>query len=218
MHRVFLTKLFALALRSTTLKIGQQFKHKGDKRQCANLSLKIGGFKPLLSVNQATAIQALMFEIDRREDPLPDNQVLAFMHTFLLHTFTHTYPVTQEVSSILEQVIILHCLTEDEEKRWRSATWMYSVITVQFRLAKELVVNAAVLGGRNAQYEQLPPLTSIPNFIEESKEPDMIDDAGSDMEDTTLSFLNEDLDQEPETDENAGVEGRTMEPFNLVLK
>lgn len=157
-----------------------------------------------------------MFEIDCQEDALPDDRVLAFIHTFLLDTFTHTYPVTQEVSSILEQVIIIHCLTGDEDRRWRSATWMYSVISVQLRLATELVVHAAVLGGRQVQYERLPPMPSIPNVIKEAKEPDMINDA--DMEETTSSLLDEDLDQEAETDESAGEEGRTIEPFNLVLK
>ena len=166
----------------------------------------MGSFKPLLSVVQATAVQDLMHEINR-QDVLPDDQVLAFMHTFLLDTFTHTYAITQEVSSILEQVIIIHCLTEDVDRPWRSATWMYSVISIHFRFAKELVVHAAVLGGRKAEYKRLPPVPSTPGFADVAEEP-------ADMEDATLSLLNEEFDPGPEMDEEAEI----MEPFNLVLK
>ena len=172
----------------------------------------MGSFKPLLSAVQAMAVQDLMHEINHQE-VLPDDRVLAFMHTFLLDIFAHTYSITQEVSSILEQVIIIHCLTEDVDQPWRSTTWMYSIISIHFRLAKELVVHAAVLGGRKARYEQLPPVPSSPEFANVAEEP-------TDMEDAMLSLLNEEFDQEPEMDEGAGKpeEGEIMEPFNLVLK
>ena len=86
-----------------------------------------------------------------------DADVLEFIHEFLVDVFSDSYSLTEEVSCIIEQVVIVCCLSENTDGMWRSARWMYGVISSYFRIINSTLVQAAILGGADARYKQLPP-------------------------------------------------------------
>jgi hypothetical protein len=130
-----------------------------------------------------------------------DADVLEFIHKFLVDVFSDSYSLTEEASCIIEQIVIVFCLSENTDGMWRSARWTYGVISSYFRIINSTLVQAAILGGADARYKQLPPSPTIEISAEESEE------AGVDVHQLDLDevafvrLLDEDLDQESVMDD-----------------
>ena len=211
--------MFPIVLRFSILllgKAGQLKKYREDDTQCKKIVKQLGNFTPLLSSNQLSILQTFCKKVHQSVASPSDADILEFMHEFLVDVFSDSYSLTEEVSSVLEQTVLVCCLTEDTDRMWRSAAWMYGVISSYFRIAKSTLGQAAILGGSSARYKQLPASSTIKIATEDTEEPG-VDDRDVD-EVAFVSLLDEDLDQEPEMNDIDTNEINTTKPLNSVLK
>ncbi|KAH6905710.1 hypothetical protein BKA70DRAFT_1430580 [Coprinopsis sp. MPI-PUGE-AT-0042] len=119
--------------------------------QCKHILDCLGAFKPLLSNGQSEMVKQLLKTIQSGQPP-SDLHLLQFIHCFLLDIFTVPHPLTKPISSLVEQLIVLRCLSAELQWQWRSASWMYSIICLYVRVGRTVVVQAACLGGQDAKY------------------------------------------------------------------
>ena len=98
---------------------------------------------------------------------------------------------------------------------WRSASWMYEIISRYFRIINSTLVQAAILGGADARYKQLPPSSTIEFSAEDSEEAE-VDVRQLDLDEIIFIHLDEDLDQVPEMDDADQI--NTIKPCDSVLK
>jgi len=218
-YRNYLSRLFPIALRFCVLllgKAGQLKKFPGDATRCKNILKQLGNFKPLLSSKQLLILQTFCQKVHESATSPADADVLEFIHEFLVDVFNDSYSLTEEVSCVIEQVVIVCCLTENTDGMWRSARWMYGVISSYFRIIKSTLVQVAILGGADAKYKRLPP-SSIIKFAAEDSEEAEVDVHQLDLDEIAfVRLLDEDLDQEPEMDD--ADESNINKSFDSVLK
>jgi hypothetical protein len=133
---------------------------KKQDSDCKDLLDTFGAFTPILSPTQTSMVQALLKRITKK--PLvEDLELLQFIHQFLLEIFSFSLPITRRMSSLVEQVVLLRCLsTEPGPWRWRSATWMYGVLCLYIRVGRTAVAQAACLGGKDVKYTRVETAAS----------------------------------------------------------
>ncbi|TFK31432.1 hypothetical protein BDQ12DRAFT_729560 [Crucibulum laeve] len=194
-YRTQITRLLALALRFWVIKLGKSQFKKGDHTRCKALAQKLGAFDLLLSENQTGVLQRFMEKVHRTTGALSNADVLQFIHEFLLKLLDNHCALRQGVSSIVEQSVLILCLSQGGKGIWRSATWLYSVISIFFRIARSTLVHAAFLGGRSAKYVQLPP-GAIEGTMEDSR--DELDEGNQLDESALIELQVEDSYEEPQ--------------------
>ncbi|KAJ3547337.1 hypothetical protein NMY22_g1687 [Coprinellus aureogranulatus] len=147
--RRIILHLLALAIRYCALQL------HSSKRQYKSEWARLGSFSPLYTAGQRDSVVVLLESLSKSDTLPSDDDLLQFIHNFLLETFGAKHPVSGRVSSIVEQLIILLCLTEKKEnKQWRSATYMHRVLVPTIhRIARSVVVHTACLGGKDVRYK-----------------------------------------------------------------
>jgi predicted neutral ceramidase superfamily lipid hydrolase len=74
---------------------------------------QLGNFKPLLSAEQYLILQKFIKKVHEATTSLADIDVLEFVHEFLVKIFNESYSLTEEVSSVLKQVVLVSYLSKD---------------------------------------------------------------------------------------------------------
>ncbi|KAJ3544055.1 hypothetical protein NMY22_g2920 [Coprinellus aureogranulatus] len=114
---------------------------------------RLGSFNPLLTDGHRSIIKNLLEHLMSSED-LPSNaDLLQFIHAFLLEAFGTELPLALRVASIVEQLLVILCLTDRPDKQWRSATHLYLLIGTISRIARSVAVHTACLGGKSVKYQ-----------------------------------------------------------------
>ena len=115
----------------------------------------IGKFTPLLSEQQLEILKSFLPAI-QSPAPISDEIILDFMHQLLVNLFSNSYLLKDCFASVIEQTVLVTCispgLTSTSDIEWRSASWMYSVVSIYLRISKWTLVQAAALGGEGSRY------------------------------------------------------------------
>ena len=169
---------------------------EGDKQ--------LGSFKPLWDKDEKlrNLVASLFNRIRQSKSAVPNNELLQFVHQFLVFQFTREHiPVDMVVGSISEQTVLLYMI--HPSYGWKSAAFLITLILSPLKnIARAVLLHGAFLNSFEKAYEPSSAL-ELPLAWEVDETHDTHDnESDNDSDSVDESDEDDDMDLEDSDDES----------------